>query len=76
MRLGAIGALGAFLLSGTPSLARDAEVRQYAALAKAGGGVVKLDDRLYEDIIAGPRNYSVSIVLTALNPQFKCMPCR
>lgn len=39
-------------------------------------GLVKLTSQLYDQITAAPRDYSVSIVLTAMSPQFKCQACQ
>ncbi|CAD6576916.1 MAG: oligosaccharyl transferase subunit ost3/OST6 [Tremellales sp. Tagirdzhanova-0007] len=38
-------------------------------------GVIKLDAESYEELLATDRDYSVSVVLTALPAQFKCQPC-
>ncbi|KAA1099932.1 oligosaccharyl transferase subunit ost3/OST6 [Puccinia graminis f. sp. tritici] len=46
------------------------------ALTKAGKGVAPLNDKLYDEIISGPRNFSVTVVLTALGSQFQCQPCQ
>jgi len=46
------------------------------ALTKAGKGVAPLNDKLYDEIIGGPRNFSVTVVLTALGSQFQCQPCQ
>lgn len=39
-------------------------------------GVVELDSALYDELTDGPRDYSVSVVLTAMAPQYKCAPCQ
>jgi oligosaccharyltransferase complex subunit gamma len=44
-------------------------------LSKASG-LVKLDSRLYEEFTQGSRDYSLTVLLTALSPQFKCTPCQ
>ncbi|WWC60794.1 uncharacterized protein I303_103370 [Kwoniella dejecticola CBS 10117] len=38
-------------------------------------GIIKLDSASYEELLASDREYSVSVVLTALPAQFKCQPC-
>ncbi|CAG8504776.1 962_t:CDS:2, partial [Cetraspora pellucida] len=38
-------------------------------------GVVELDSNLYDEFVAKPRNYSMAILLTALDPQINCIPC-
>ena len=46
----------------------------------APNGIITLDSASYERLISSshssPRNYSVSVVLTALPSQFKCQPCQ
>ncbi|KAH0538485.1 hypothetical protein FGG08_004934 [Glutinoglossum americanum] len=37
---------------------------------------LKLDDRDYETLTNAPRNYSVAVLLTAMEPQYGCQPCR
>lgn len=37
---------------------------------------LKLDDSLYAELTATPRNYSIVILLTALETQFGCQACR
>jgi oligosaccharyltransferase complex subunit gamma len=39
-------------------------------------GVVELNSALYDELTDGPRDYSVSVVLTAMAPQYKCAPCQ
>lgn len=47
------------------------------ALTKAGKGVAPLNDKLYDEIIGGgPRNFSITVLLTALGSQFQCQPCQ
>ncbi|SGZ26929.1 BQ5605_C025g10000 [Microbotryum silenes-dioicae] len=38
-------------------------------------GLIKLDTALYDHITQSPRDYSVSILLTAMGKQFNCQPC-
>ncbi|KAG0147771.1 hypothetical protein CROQUDRAFT_655784 [Cronartium quercuum f. sp. fusiforme G11] len=51
-------------------------VSKLISLTKAGKGVVPLNDKLFEELVAGPRNYSITVVLTALGSQFQCVPCQ
>lgn len=37
---------------------------------------LKLDDSLYEELTATPRNYSAVVLLTALDARFGCQMCR
>ncbi|WWD16213.1 hypothetical protein CI109_100639 [Kwoniella shandongensis] len=46
-----------------------------AIAAKSKDGIIKLDSQSYEELLALDRDYSVSILLTALPPQYKCQPC-
>ena len=39
-------------------------------------GVIELDSSLYDEVTSKPRNYSIAILLTALDPQINCVPCR
>jgi oligosaccharyltransferase complex subunit gamma len=52
---------------------------KFHSLAAKNGGIVPLTSALYEELIAdspsNPRDYTTSIVLTALNPRFGCQPC-
>lgn len=51
-------------------------ISKLISLTKAGKGVAPLNDRLYDELVSGPRNYSVTVVLTALGSQFQCVPCQ
>ncbi|KAK8869525.1 hypothetical protein IAR55_000091 [Kwoniella newhampshirensis] len=46
-----------------------------AIASKSKDGIIKLNSESYEDLLALDRDYSVSVLLTALPPQFKCQPC-
>lgn len=37
---------------------------------------LKLDDSIYDKLTAIPRDYSVAVLLTALDPRFSCQLCR
>lgn len=50
------------------------KVDRFRSLSR--NGLVKLDSALYDEITEEPRDYSVSVVLTAMAPQFKCAPCQ
>lgn len=49
------------------------------SLASKNNGIVPLTSQLYDELLqdtpSNPRDYSVSIILTALNPKFGCQPC-
>ena len=44
--------------------------------AQSKDGVIKLNTESYDELLSPDREYSVSIVLTALPAQFKCQPCQ
>lgn len=37
---------------------------------------VKIDDAAYKEVTALPRDYSVAVLLTAMDPRFGCQMCR
>lgn len=83
--LGSLSLLGLPLLADAASSASslDSKLSKFHTLAaKSGDGVVYLNSAQYDELIGGssasspPRNYSVSVILTALNPKFGCKPCQ
>ncbi|WVQ78613.1 hypothetical protein IAT38_000699 [Cryptococcus sp. DSM 104549] len=57
-------------------LALAADVAHWSTLAaRAKDGIIKLDSNSYEEILALDREYSVTVLLTALPAQYKCQPC-
>ncbi|KAL8287459.1 hypothetical protein RQP46_003317 [Phenoliferia psychrophenolica] len=56
-----------------PSSSRLAKFRD---LARKNNGIVTLNSNLYDELTAAPREFSVSVLLTAMAPQFKCQPCQ
>lgn len=68
------------LLAAVPflsSLTLAADPAHWSKLAaKSRDGVVKLDSKTYEDILALDREYSVTVLLTAIPAQYKCQPCQ
>lgn len=54
----------------------EATWQKFRDLAKKNSGVVQLTSSTYDELIAGPRDFSVSVLLTAMAPQFKCAPCQ
>jgi len=66
-------ALVAFAASVDASISSD-KIAKFSSLAAKRNGLIQLDSKLYDEITSAPRNYSVSIVLTALQPQYKCNP--
>ena len=39
-------------------------------------GALKLNDNLYSKLTAAPRNYSASVLLTAMDARYGCQMCR
>ena len=66
------------------SEALDPRLAKYHTLAAKNDGVLPLTSASYDELVslngpagAGPgRNYSISVILTALNPKFGCAPCQ
>ncbi|KAK9894104.1 hypothetical protein P389DRAFT_174114 [Cystobasidium minutum MCA 4210] len=52
---------------------------KFHSLADKNSGIVHLTSALYDELIqdtpSNTRDYSVSIILTALNPKYGCQPC-
>ena len=52
---------------------------KFHSLASKNSGIVALTSQLYDELIldtpSNPREYSISIILTALNPKYGCQPC-
>lgn len=50
---------------------------KWSKLAESSSdGIIKLDSNSYDELLAPPRNYSVSVLLTALPASFNCAPCQ
>ena len=49
--------------------------QQFHTKQVSASGPVKLDDTLYSQLTAAPRNYSAAVLLTALDPRFGCGLC-
>ena len=45
-------------------------------LAKAGNGIIKLDERTYDLLTASDREWSATVVFTAMDVRRKCGPCK
>lgn len=44
--------------------------------SKASSGPLKLDDATYTQLTKAPRDYSIAVLLTALEARFACTLCR
>ncbi|KAG0253681.1 oligosaccharyl transferase subunit ost3/OST6 [Mortierella polycephala] len=51
------------------------KVSRLQAKASANRGIVELDTKAFDEVMAMPRNYSMVVLFTALGPEFKCAPC-
>ena len=66
--------LPSYVNTAKPSL--ESKLDKLNEAARKNQGVVELDSNLYDEFTAKQRNYSIAILLTALDPLLKCMPCR
>lgn len=44
--------------------------------AKSSGGVIKLDEQLFDALTSPKRDWSVVVQLTALDKSMRCTPCK
>lgn len=68
----------AALLSFTALAAKKASAdrfQTYHSKQLSHGGPVKIDDKAYNDLTKAPRDYSVAVLLTALEARFGCNLC-
>jgi len=49
--------------------------QQFHSKQISASAAIKLDDSSYSQLTAAPRNYSVAVLLTALDPRFGCGLC-
>ncbi|KAI9313281.1 hypothetical protein BX666DRAFT_764038 [Dichotomocladium elegans] len=54
----------------------DAKTQRLADLAKKNKGIVKLTSNTFSQYTEGKRNYGIVVLLTALDDNFNCIPCR
>jgi hypothetical protein len=47
-----------------------------ARTAKLSNNIHELTSASYEEILEGPRDYAVILVMTAMGDNFKCKPCK
>jgi oligosaccharyltransferase complex subunit gamma len=45
-------------------------------LSNDGNEQIAFDSDSFKKATQGPRNYALFVILTALNPQFNCLPCK
>ena len=69
--------LAASLLSCTALAATKGSKDKFATYhARASSGPLELDDKSFEELTSTPRDYSVAVVLTALEARFGCQICK
>lgn len=56
--------------------ATDAKKDKLVSLADSNTGVITLNSNTYERFTEGKRTYGIVVLLTALDSQFNCVPCR
>ncbi|KAI9337187.1 hypothetical protein BD770DRAFT_401312 [Pilaira anomala] len=56
--------------------AQDAKKEKLISLQDSNTGLIKLNSNSYERFTEGKRNYGLVVLLTALDSQFNCVPCR
>lgn len=77
MRLPSILALlvSSVVFLATPTIAGKQAVVE-KLLKESRGGPIWLTDKNFEEVVNGPRDYDVIVLLTAIAPQFGCQFCR
>lgn len=56
--------------------AQDVKKDKLLSLKEGGTGVITLNSNTYDRFTEGKRNYGLVVLLTALDAQFNCAPCR
>lgn len=68
--------LALFALPLCLALSKEQSHAELVKLAAAGSGIIKADDRTFDMLTAPNRDWSATIVFTALDPRRKCGPCK
>ena len=76
MRLLSILALSLLPLSGLAAKRSSVDRFVKYHTQSLSSGPLKLDEKVYDDLTATPRNYSAAILLTAREDRFGCQLCR
>lgn len=58
------------------AVSKDKAHAELVKLAAANNGVVNIDDRTYELLTVPNRDWSATVVFTAMDPRRKCGPCK
>ncbi|KAK3814904.1 MAG: hypothetical protein J3Q66DRAFT_432643 [Benniella sp.] len=51
------------------------KITRLQAKAAKNKGIIELDANAFEEVMASPRNYSMSVLFTAISPEYQCAPC-
>ncbi|KAI8080263.1 uncharacterized protein B0P05DRAFT_540620 [Gilbertella persicaria] len=54
----------------------DPKKEKLVSLVQNDKNIIKLNSNTYDRFTEGKRDYGIVVLLTALGPQFNCMPCR
>lgn len=75
----ALSTLAALAIQSSCAQDLSSRLSKFHQLASKNNGIVPLTSATYDELIAdspsNTRDYTVSVVLTALNPRFGCHPC-
>jgi oligosaccharyltransferase complex subunit gamma len=66
--------LPSYVSAAKPSL--ETKIHKLNEATRKNQGLIELDSSLYDEVTSKPRNYSIVILLTALEPQINCVPCK
>ncbi|KAI5807451.1 hypothetical protein DFH27DRAFT_511169 [Peziza echinospora] len=62
-------------LAAAAATTKETKLQRITKLAVSSPGPIKLNDKTFDDITSGPRNYTSLVLLTALDPRFACHLC-
>ena len=71
-----LGLLTASLLSLTALAAKSATSDKFSTYHARSSGPLDLDDGTFDELTSAPRDYTVAILLTALEARFGCSLCK
>lgn len=70
----AVGSL--LFFNSAPAAAGDSKLVQKLLDKEGANGPIMLNDRNFDKIVSGPRDYDILVLLTAVNVQYGCQFCR
>ena len=71
-----LGLLAASLLSLTALAAKPATSDKFSTYHARSSGPLDLDDGTFDELTSAPRDYTVAILLTAMEARFGCQLCK